>query len=108
MLFAVAPDVFHRIKLRRVGRQELQLNLAALLGDKLAHQPAAVDGQSIPNDGELDTEVALEVCQELDHLGSFDAADKKTKVEIPHGDSGHGRKALPVEGVLQDWSLATG
>ena len=28
MLFAVAPDVFHWIKLRRVSRQKLQFNLA--------------------------------------------------------------------------------
>jgi hypothetical protein len=50
--------------------------------------------------------VLLEVFQKLDHLRGLDAADKKAEVKIPNGDACHGRKTLPVEGILQHGSLA--
>jgi len=107
MLFAVAPDVFHRVKFRRVSRQKLQMDLPILSGYKVAHPATAVDGQPVPDDQQLGTNVPLEVFQKLDDLRSLDAPGEQSKVEVPDRDPRHGRKALPVERILQDRSLAT-
>src|SRR5215472_925740 len=101
MLLAVTPDIFHRIEFWRVGRQELQLDSSGLLSDKLAHQPAAVHGQSIPDDCQTASDVPLQVLQKLNYLGCLDAASKQTEVKIPNGDTRHGREALPIEGILK-------
>lgn len=106
MLLAISPDVFDRIKFRCIGWQTLQMNVAVLLGNVFPDQPAAVRGQTIPDDRQLAANVQLEVFEKLDHLRSLDAAGEEAEVEIPDGDAGHGRKTLPVEGILQHRSLA--
>jgi len=106
MLFAIAPDVFHRIEFRRVGGQKFQLNGCALSGDIFAHQPAAMSGQAVPDDRQPTANVPLKMFQELDDLRGFDAARKETEIEVPDRDARNSRKALPVERVLQHRSLA--
>lgn len=106
MLLAVAPNVFNRIEFRRIGRQKLQLNCTTLPGDKLPYQSAAMDGQSVPDDGQAAADVPLKMFQELDDLRRFDAAGEKPKIKVPDRDPGHSRETLPVEGVLQHGSLA--
>jgi len=106
MLLAISPDVFDRIKFRRVGGQALQMDAAALLSDVIAHQAAAVRGQAIPDDRQLPANVLLEMFEKLDHLRGLDAAWEKPEVEIPNGDACDGRKTLPVEGILQHRGLA--
>lgn len=107
MLFAVAPDVFHRVKFRRVSGQILQMDVPTLGGYEGAHQATAVDRQPIPNNQQLGANVPLEVSQELNDLRGLDGSGEKAEVEVPDGNPRHGRKALPVEGVLQDRGLAT-
>lgn len=106
MLLAISPDVFDRIEFRCVGGQTLQMDAAMLLSHVFLYQSAAVRGQSIPNDGQSAANVLLEVFQKLDHLRSLDTAGEESEVEIPNGDARDGRKALPVEGILQHRSLA--
>lgn len=106
MLLAVTPDVFDRIEFRRVGRQKLQSDLPCLGEDVVTHQPAAMDWQPIPDDGQSASDVSLQVLEELDHLWSLDAPGEKAEVKVPNRNPGHGRKALPVEGVLQHRRLA--
>ena len=106
MLLAISPDVFDWIEFRCIGWQTLQLDAAVLLSDVFPDQPATVRGQSIPDDGEPAANVLLEVFQKLDHLRGLDAAGEESEIEIPNGDAGHGRKTLPVEGILQHRSLA--
>lgn len=106
MLLAVAPNVFNRIKLRCVGRQEFQFDSAPLVGDKFTHQPAAMNRKTIPDDRQFATNVALKVFQELNDLWRLDTAGKKPEVEVPDRNARHGRKAFPVEGVLEHWGLA--
>ena len=105
MLFAIPPDVFDRIELRRIGRQTLQMDAAALLSDIFPDQSATVCGQTIPDDRQPAAHVLLEVFEKLDHLRSLDAAGEESEIEIPDGDARHGRKTLPVEGILQHRSL---
>ena len=106
MLLAIAPDVFDRIEFRRIGGQALQLDAAALLSDVFLYQSAAVRGQTIPDNRQSAANVLLEVFQKLDHLRGLNAAGEEPEVEIPNGDAGDGRKALPVEGILQHRGLA--
>ena len=106
MLLAISPDVFDRIQFRCIGWQTLQMDVAVLLSDVFPDQSAAVRGQSIPDDCKPAANVLLEVFQKLEHLRGLDAAGEESEVEIPNGDACHGRKTLPVEGILQHRSLA--
>ena len=105
MLLAISPDVFDRIKFRRIGGQTLQMDAAVLLSDVFPDQPAAVRRQTIPDDRERSADVLLEMFEKFDHLRGLDAAGEKSEVEIPNGDAGDGRKTVPVEGILQHWRL---
>jgi len=106
MLFAVAPNVFHRIEFGRIRRQKFQLDGITLRGDKISHQTAAMNRQAVPNDGQPAANVPLQVFQKLDNLRGLDAAGKEPEIEVPDSDARHGRQAFPVERILQDGRLA--
>lgn len=108
MLLAEAPDVFDWVEFGRISRQGFQVDLISQAGDKFAHQPTSMNGQSVPDDQQLGADVPLEVFQELDYLRSLDAAREEPEVKVPDGNPRHGRKALPIERVLQHWRLASG
>jgi hypothetical protein len=42
VVLPVSPEIFDRVKLRRVGRQKLQLDGTHLTVDKIAHQPTTM------------------------------------------------------------------
>jgi|SRR5437879_13827019 len=44
--------------------------------------------------------------QKLDDLRRLDAAREKAKIEVPDRNARDRREALPIERILQDWSLA--
>src|SRR5258708_7358869 len=90
MLLAIAPDVFHWVKFRRIRRQELQFNRPTLRGDKLSHQPTAMNGQTVPNESQSTADVTLQMFQKLDDLRRLDATGKKPKVKIPEGNARDG------------------
>ena len=105
MLLAVSPDVFDRIEFRRIGWQTLQMDVAVLLSDVFPDQAATVRRQTIPDDREPAANVLLAMFEKFDHLRGLDAAGEKSEVEIPNGDARYGRKTVPVERILQHWSL---
>ena len=100
------PQILHRIELRSVSRKELQPQAPLLAAHKIPHQTAAMTPQPIPDNQQLPRKMSQKMCEELDHLRAADGAGKKTKVEVPPGDSGHGREGPPVEVVLQDGRFA--
>lgn len=106
MLLAVAPNVFNRIELRRVGWQKFQFDSAPLAADKLAHQPASMDRKAIPDDRQFAANVALKMFQKFNYLWRLDTAGEKPEVEIPDRNARHGRKTFPVEGILEHRGLA--
>src|SRR6266404_5410672 len=69
MLLAIAPDVFHWVKFRRIRRQELQFNRPTLRGDKLSHQPTAMNRQTVPNESQSTADVTLQMFQKLELAG---------------------------------------
>ena len=105
MLLAISPNVFDRIKFRSIGWQTLQMDAAVLLSDVFPDQSTAVRRQTVPDDREQAADVLLEMFKKLDHLRGLDAAGEKSEVKIPNGDACYGRKTVPVEGMLQHWSL---
>lgn len=53
MVLPMRPQVFDGIKFWCVGRQELQLDIAAFSVDIIADEAAAMGLQTIPNDKDL-------------------------------------------------------
>src|SRR5690242_8834334 len=105
MVLPVAPDVFHGIKLRSIGRQVLNRDGAGLLGHEVLDQPATVRFGAIPNHQKLLFDVTLKMREKLNNLGAFNTARMELKVEIPPGNPGYRRKLLPVKTILQHRSL---
>ncbi len=109
VLFPVRPEVFDRVELRSIGREEFKLNLAALSVDPGAHQTAAMDLQTIPDDEQLAADqVPPQVSEEVEDLGGTDAALDQLEVYVPEGDAGDSRELVPGETVLQDRGVTSG
>jgi len=106
MMFPITPDVLDRIELRRVSRQVLKLDPAALVGDKLSHQSAAMGLRAIPDHQQLARQVAQQVPEEVHHLGGANSVLVEPEIEVPPGDAGRDRKHFPVEVILQHRSLS--
>ena len=91
MVLPIPPDVFHRVKLRSIGRQVLKTEGAVLLGHKVFHQPAMVGSGAIPDHQQLSFDVALKMREKLNDLGASNTARMKLKVEVPPSDASYGR-----------------
>jgi hypothetical protein len=105
MVLPVAPHVFDRIELRRVPRERLQRDPAALSAHVVVDDAAAVGGQPVPDDEQLPAEMALEVREELDDLRAFDWSGEEPEVEAPPRDPRDRREQVPVKVVLEDRRL---
>src|SRR5713101_5231692 len=101
MVFPVAPEVLHRVEFRSVSGQALQFEPGLLAGDPVLDQAAAVRGQAVPDDQQPAREMAQEMSQKLDHLGTANGSWKEAEIETPPGYPGHRREQLPVEMILQ-------
>lgn len=108
VLLPMSPEILDGIQLGRVARQVLQRDPAALRGDIVAHDVAAVGLEAIPNDEQLAREMALQVGEKLDNLRPFDRVGEEPEVEAPPRDAGDRREQVPVEVVLQDRRLPAG
>ena len=107
MLLPVAPQVFDRVQLGRVGGQVLGLDVALRVAEELLHQSAAMRRQAIPHDEQRTLHVAHQRLEEVDHLGTADGVGIETEVEVVERDSGRRRELLPVEVELQYGRLPT-
>jgi len=63
MMLPVAPDVFHRIEFRRIGRQLLDREPALARGDELLDGPPAMRRQSVSHDQELARHVTQQIAR---------------------------------------------
>lgn len=106
MVLPVAPHVFDRIELRRVARERLQRDPAALRADVVVDDAAAVGGEAVPDDEQLAAQMALQVHEEFDDLRPFDRTGEEPEVEAPPRDPGDRRQQVPIEVVLEDRRLA--
>ncbi len=109
MLFPMSPEVLHGIELGRIGRQEFQLDVAALGFDPVADQTAAMGLQPVPDDQQFAPgEMLAEAFEESDNLGCADGTFDQLEVDVPERDTCHRRELVPGEAVLQDRRLASG
>ena len=101
MVLPVSPQILNRIQLRSVGRQGLKRNPAILLGHKVSNQPTSVNGSPVPDDHEITVDVAHQMGEEVNDLGTSDTAGIQPKVKSPPRHSRNGRERLPVKRVLK-------
>ena len=91
------PEVLDRIEFGGVRRQERQFDRAAGGIDVLAHQPAAMRPQAIPDDKQTPLQVAMQRLEEFDDLGAADCALVQPEHALPEAQAGDHRQLFPVE-----------
>lgn len=74
MAFEPGPQIFHRIEVWRVGRQECDLDMSVQAVEIVAHDVAAVRLGSIPDHQQGPFEMSLEGLEEFDKLLLLDTA----------------------------------
>ena len=106
MLLPVPPEVFDGVELRRIRRQVLECQAAALGSNELPDKAAAMRAQAIPDHQHGAGHVAQQMLQERDDLRTANCAGEQAEVEVPPRDPRYGRQPLPVEVVLEHRRLA--
>ena len=81
VLLPVSPNVFHRVQLRCVGRQELRCDVPFGELDEFSHQAATVRRQPVPDDQQRAVDVAEQSFQEVDDLKLADGTGIEPEVE---------------------------
>ena len=110
----VAPEVFHWVKFRSIGRQVLDRQPLRLAGDPLLNPGATVCRQAIPQqDGFSSPKMPLERLEVRQHLRLLYGPRLQSQAQpnlfrLRRGDqAGDGRQTLPVERRDQERRLAT-
>jgi hypothetical protein len=106
MRFPVPPEILHRIEFRRIGGQELKFEPPTLHSHEIAHEPAAVLAQAVPDDKDVPVNMSEQVRKEDDDLGASDGARKQPEIEVPPRHPRNSRERLPVEVEFKHWSLS--
>ena len=94
------PHVFDRIEFRRIRRQAFQDDPSLGGGHVIAHLGAAMNGRPVPKNQQPAIDVPLQVLEELNDLGAFDAALMDLEVEPPQSQSSKNGQTLSVEALL--------
>jgi hypothetical protein len=83
MFLEVTPNIFGGIELRGIAEQALDLNRAMDPIEVVAHPPAAMGGEPVPDDQQLALDLLLEGAQKCDDLRALEGArEKKGPVAI--------------------------
>lgn len=85
------PQVFDRVHVGRVGRQECNLNVPVHTVQVLAHQATTVRLQIIPDHQQQLLQVGLERLEEIDDLLILDATLMKPEQAVRARQSGDDR-----------------
>ena len=83
----IAPHVLDGIEFGSIGRQAFDHDVSSGAGHVVLNQAAAVDRRTVPDDGPFSRYMPLEVPEELDDLGSLDAAGVDLEVESVQGQT---------------------
>src|SRR4030066_2002610 len=108
MTLEPSPQIFDRIQIGRVRRQESNLGVAIDAVQVIPYQFRPVRLEAIPDNQERLLEVGFERLEKLDDLFLLDAAFVKAKQTGKPGKPGNDRQVLPVEVELDDWRLPLG
>lgn len=108
MTFEPGPQIFDRVQVGRVRRQESNLDMSIGAVQVFPYQFRPVRLEAIPDNQQRLLEVGLERLEKLDDLFLLDAAFVETKKTGKSGKSGNDRQVLPVEMELDDRRLPLG
>ena len=108
MALEPGPQVFDRVHVGCVGRQECDLNVAAQAVQEFAHQAASVSLEPVPDHQEGLLQIGLERFEEIDDLLLLDAALVKSEQAVGASQSSDDRHMVPVEMKLDDGRLSFG
>ena len=104
----VPPHVLDGIEFGSVGRQPFNHDASGGAGNVVLDQAAAMDRGTVPDDAQFPRDMPLQVSEELDDLGTLDAAGVDLEVEPVQGQTADHGKAFPAEGFLDHRRLASG
>jgi hypothetical protein len=105
MMLPVTPDVFHRIELRCIGRQEIDFYSSLRFPHEISDQATAMTTQPVPNHKKVAWNVAHQMRKEFHNLRTANGSRKQPEIESPPGDARNRRNSLPVEMELKHWCL---
>ena len=108
MPFEPRPQILDRIHVRRVRRQECDLDVCGQAVQALPHQTTAVRLQAIPDDQQRLLQVGLERLEEFDDLLLLDTALVQPEQAVGTRQASDDRDMVPVEVKLDDRRLAFG
>jgi hypothetical protein len=105
MVLQMSPDILRRVELGSIGGEILQLDRSFEAIDVVAHELAAMSGQTVPDHQHFLPDLPPQGVEKLNQLRTFDRPWKESEVEALKSDPGDCRELVPVEVVLQDRGL---
>src|SRR5579862_5838062 len=105
-MLEITPNAFHRIQVRRVGRQIVDEDCAALGLQVSPHEFGAMCLQTVPDDEQLLADGGLQSFEKFNDLGTLDRAVEQPEVKSPVAQPSDHRELLPAEAVLQHRCLS--
>lgn len=106
MLLHIAPDVFRRVQLRRIGGQVFHGDFLVGSCQIVRDDFAAMLRQSIPDNEKPAADFPAECFQEFDQLRFLYRASDKPEIEVAKAKRRNHCQLAPVEAVAQHWRSA--
>jgi len=105
--FEVAPNPFVGVQLRRISGQALQAEpRGCAVGQVFLHHVAAVDGRPVPEQQGLAAEVAPQMAQKPEHIGTPEGAALHLHIQLSlGGDTADGGKVIVGQPLPQHGGL---
>lgn len=97
VVLEMAPDIFDRVELRGVGREESELDRPAGESNEHADQTAAVGAKPVPFDQKLTADRRVQGLQELDEVHTLNDAGIEAAVETCAADARSDGKLLRLD-----------
>ena len=105
MALQPCPQIFDRIQVGRVGRQERHLDVAVGRVQILEDEFTVVRSQPVPDNQQRLLQVRAQRLEELDVLFFLDRAFVQSKQAVPARQAGNDRDVRPIEVELNDGRL---
>ena len=107
-LFQVLPQPFHRVEVRRVRRQRLQVDSpAGLVRQECLDLGPPVDRRPVPDHQDAARNLANQVCEERDAMQPVEGMWPHQRVHLSFGrHASHNRQMVARLPLVHDWRLA--
>lgn len=108
MMLHITPNIFHRIQLRRISREKLQLQSSLRCRYEICDKFAAMTFEPIPNVQNLSGDMPQQMTKKRHYPLASNRSRVQTKENIPPREPCNSRQCLPIEMILQNRCLTTG